>query len=179
MHLLQAHNELFARDTDILDSYREIVLKQAWESWPTPISPQVLRSRLAAFKAEMTDENYALATCAICCREKRTCKLRRVCIPGTTTVPCPEWLNWSEDFWQEKGSDWLKQLNALFCVENYLHRFFCVRERVKQAEDEVHALRAASPSQLGFTNLERASAWHARVLSPRLRAPCRLSVSVH
>ena len=83
-HVVAEHSELRGLSKDVLHAYRQTALGKAWADWPTPISPQVLRSRLAAFKAEMIDENYAMAACAVCCRQKRRCKLRRACFPSSS-----------------------------------------------------------------------------------------------
>ena len=47
--------------------YRRNVLCQTLTEWPQPISPQILRTRLAAFKAELCDDNFRCVPCASCC----------------------------------------------------------------------------------------------------------------
>ena len=58
-----------------------MVLEDALYHWPQRIQPQLLRARLAGFKAELTDANYRLEPCACCAREKRRVKLQEVVFP--------------------------------------------------------------------------------------------------
>ena len=73
-HLLEAHQLT-------VPAYRERMLRQALTNWPPVISPQVIRSRLAAFKQEMCDANFRMLPCACCARNKRQCKLTAVVFP--------------------------------------------------------------------------------------------------
>ena len=63
-HLSEAHNGMTPRE------YRSLVLGQTLRAWPEEVSPQVLRTRLAAYKEEMCDKNVRLGVCACCAREK-------------------------------------------------------------------------------------------------------------
>ena len=53
-HLRTQHNGLTP------ETYRAMVLRSVMTTWPQPISPQLLRTRLAAFKEEMSDANFIL-----------------------------------------------------------------------------------------------------------------------
>ena len=53
---LQQHLE--ERHGLTLTDYRSDVLSRTMAEWPQPISPQILRCRLAAFKNEMCDHNF-------------------------------------------------------------------------------------------------------------------------
>ena len=92
-HLLQEHAGCS------LDCYRRDVLRSSLRQWPEPITPQILRSRLAAFKEEFSDANFALAACACCAREKRQCKLVRVIIPAMADTCAPSWLGYTDEEW--------------------------------------------------------------------------------
>ena len=50
--------------------YRSLVLGQTLRAWPEEVTPQVLRSRFAAYKEELCDKNFRLGVCACCAREK-------------------------------------------------------------------------------------------------------------
>eukprot|EP00973_Karenia_brevis_P093078 12415539-Karenia_brevis.AAC.1 len=64
--------------------------------WPQPISPQLLRSRLAALKTEICDESFQLLACASCACQKRRCKLHPVVFPLRDAAHPPTWLSWSD-----------------------------------------------------------------------------------
>ena len=63
-HIQVAHGRSFCE-------YREHILRRTLAEWPQPISLQVLRNRLAAFKDELSDANFRMRVCASCAREKR------------------------------------------------------------------------------------------------------------
>ena len=69
---------LQARHECTSSEYREFVLRKVLADWPQSISPQVLRSCLAAFKEELCDKNFEQMACASCCRLKRKSKLTMV-----------------------------------------------------------------------------------------------------
>ena len=79
------------------DSYRREVLGKTLSEWPQPVTPQILRSRLAAFKKELCDANFRQVACASCARFKRQCKAFRVCFPNPTVDEAPAWLQWSQE----------------------------------------------------------------------------------
>jgi hypothetical protein len=63
VHLREVH------DMD-LATYRSSVLRSALSSWPEPIAPQLLRSRLVAFRSAFSDADLALGTSPCCARWK-------------------------------------------------------------------------------------------------------------
>ena len=67
-HLRDKH-QLTYRD------YRSDVLGRTLTEWPQPISPQILRSRLAAFKEELCDVNFScmLARRALARKDAASC----------------------------------------------------------------------------------------------------------
>ena len=58
---------------DSVQEYRHDVFLRTIAEWPQQISPQILRSRLAAFKKELSEENFKEIPCACCARLKRKC----------------------------------------------------------------------------------------------------------
>ena len=74
-------------------TYRREILQKTVAEWPQAISPQVLRSRLAAFKKELCDDNFAVLPCASCARMKRRCKLHQVFFPPRDSDKVPTWLS--------------------------------------------------------------------------------------
>ena len=111
--------------------------------WPQPITPQILRSRLAAFKEEMSDLNFQLSPCAVCARDKRMCKLRTVNLPPTTEDTPPEWLPWDEAQWHMYRQAWYEQLDELLNIECYLRRFFFVDDRLHAALQVVQIMKSS------------------------------------
>ena len=107
-----------------LEAYRKIVLGDALMTWPQPISPQILRSRLAAFKNEMSDASFQLGACACCAREKRRCKLQHVCFPSAASSTAPEWLRYTTEEWLDVREEWFQQVDQLLNVNNYLENVF-------------------------------------------------------
>ena len=94
-------------------NYRREVLGKTLTEWPQQISPQVLRTRLAAFKDEMCDANFQQLPCASCCRLKRRCKLTKVCFPPPTAPQPPAWLPLSQDEWLLYREEWLKAIDHI------------------------------------------------------------------
>ena len=76
-HELQSHLESVHQISSI-QAYRHEVFARTLAEWPQQITPQILRSRLAAFTVEMSDQNFKELPCASCARQKRICKLREV-----------------------------------------------------------------------------------------------------
>ena len=79
-HLRESHDPPLTRA-----EYRRLVLRQTLSEWPQAIPPQVLRSRLAAFKSELCDAHYAEKPRASCCRLKSPSKLFEVSFPSPAT----------------------------------------------------------------------------------------------
>ena len=94
--------------------YREAVLEDALHQWPQRIQPQLLRARLAGYKAKLTDANYRLEACACCAREKRRVKLQEVVFPPPNAPDCPPWLPYTAEEWAKHGETWHTQVDDLF-----------------------------------------------------------------
>ena len=92
-HLQQEHDGI------TLQQYRNKVLGATMAAWPEPISPQVLRTRLAAFKDELCDRNFRMASCACCARQKQQSKLTSVVFPPLACNVAPAWLPWTDEQW--------------------------------------------------------------------------------
>ena len=137
VHLCERHNGMSAQE------YRRQVHRMVLTEWPQPITPQILRSRLAAFKEEMSDWNFKLSPCAVCARDKRMCKLSTVTFPPTTEDTPPEWLPWDEAQWPRHRQVWYEQLDDLLNIEHYLRRFFLVDDRVHAAMQVVQIMKSS------------------------------------
>ena len=93
------------------------MLSRVVADWPEAISPQILRSRLFAFKQKLSDAEYGLGACAVCAREKRRCKLAQVEFPPPTgAASSPPWLGWSNGEWKEQAALWYERVNDLLSV---------------------------------------------------------------
>ena len=85
-------------------TYRERILEYGMEKWPVPVPAQLLRARLAAFKADMADCKFRLEACACCARGKRPVKLRKVGFPPPDVAKPPAWLPCSDEEWAKAGA---------------------------------------------------------------------------
>jgi hypothetical protein len=152
------------------EEYRHEILRRVIAEWPTPTSPQTLRTRLAAYKETLCDANYLMGVCACCAREKRRCKLRRVEFPPPDVDEAPSWLPWTHDEWAQHRTDWYDQLHNLFDVETYLQHYFFADERVSSAASELTTVRSKSADAcagdiegVAVLWLQRVEAWRANL----------------
>jgi len=143
--------------------YRRFVLRLTLAAWPQSISPQTLRSCLAAFKGEFCDAKYQQGACASCCRLKRKNKLRRVVFPAPSCDAAPDWLPWTDAEWQKHKGLWYAQIDKILNIDLYLERFFRVSERTAAAAREVMAFDAESGVTSSFSNRFAAEVWSRRV----------------
>ena len=146
-------------------TYRRQVLQKTVAEWPQAISPQVLRSRLAAFKKELCDDNYAVLPCAVCARMKRQCKLHKVVFPPRGSDIVPTWLSdiVPASQWSEFSVQWYSQLDDIFDIENYLEHFFEAGSRLSAAHSEVLAFSSEDEMYTSFKTVEAAQSWERRV----------------
>ena len=98
-------------------TYRREVIQKTCREWPQPISPQVLRSRLAAFKRQLCDAEFAMSPCASCARMKRRCKLFEVTFPARDSDEPPSWLPWNKTDWLVNRDAWYEKLDDIFDIE--------------------------------------------------------------
>ena len=154
-HLRSDHDNMTTRQ------YRTAVLEDALDSWPQPISPQILRARLAGFKADLTDTNYRMEPCACCARGKRRVKLQEVCLPAPDAEECPAWLPFTIEEWRMHGTEWHRQLDTLFNIRKYMERAFSISLKLKEARKEVAATLRGEDT--GHYSVSAAEAWLARV----------------
>ena len=135
------------------------------KEWPQPISPQVLRSRLAAFKNAMSDKIFKISACASCARQKRNNELKPVIFPPADAAQCPSWLGdqWDDEQWAKYRELWFEQLDDIFNIESYLRVFFKVQERLLRAEAAVASLEQSENGNQTFSSLELAESWLKRV----------------
>lgn len=145
------------------DDYRSVVLNRAFAEWPQEITPQILRTRLAAYKMEMSDANFAMSVCACCARQKRQCKLTQVVFPARLDDTCPAWLGWELENWKKYAHAWFAQVDDILNIDNYLQNIFLVNERLERAEMRVKACESGEPIEGDFESVDVARAWRDRV----------------
>ena len=116
-HLQEQHDGL------TLEQYRRTVLQQSLSAWPEAISPQVLRSRVAAFKTNLCDAKFEMKICACCAREKRREKLSYCRIPSITDEEAPSWLAYTAEEWNVYKESWYSRMDELLNVKTYLEKF--------------------------------------------------------
>ena len=146
-----------------VEEYRRIVLRKALGEWPQRIPAQVLRSRLAAFKEELSDANFRQLPCASCCRLKRKSKLFDVSFPPPAADRPPSWLPWNHDQWLEYRRVWYDAVNHIFDIDRYLHSFFLCQERLTAAERETKAFDDNNTVAPRMKTRSAAEAWLRRV----------------
>jgi len=155
-HLAEAH------DGKTMQEYRKEVLSMAMTQWPHEVSPQVLRTRLAAYKQHLTDANFAMGTCACCARFKREMRLQEVSFPLPGQHVVPSWLGYSVQEWEAHGDDWLGQVSTIFDVEQYLQTYFEADRQVREAEQELLDL-STNPDGMDRAKIALAKVWRDRV----------------
>ena len=131
--------------------------------WPQRIDAQVLRTRLAAFKMELCDENFQERPCAVCCRLKRRCKLFDVVFPVPDADRPPAWLPWDAEQWLTHRAAWYSSVDKLLNIDNYLENFFRTGEKLLEARKEVLAFQEDSGLSSSFVSLAAAESWVRRV----------------
>ena len=146
-----------------ISAYRHRVLRSSLTEWPQPVSPQLLRSRLAAFKMEMSDANYKLVVCACCALEKRRFEVTRVSIPPPSASEAPAWLGYSTQDWLRHAEDWYAAMHRLFGIDRYLDGVFGADEHIRQARAVVQMLENGEDVNNDFASVEEATAWLRRV----------------
>ena len=139
-----------------LQDYRREVFEKHIRAWPEPITPQIVRMRLAAYKNEMNDANYKLCACAVCARQKRQCKLSNVQFPPTDADEPPAWLLWTPEEWVEHRAQWYHQLDEILSTESYLRVFFKCEERLASAFQTVATWDNGTNNTSSFSSLEAA-----------------------
>ena len=157
LHLAKTHPDL------TVATYRRKILQTTVTEWPQAISPQVLRSRLAAFKQELCDANFGMAVCASCARQKRRSKLVEITFPSSEADMCLAWLPWSPEEWIAYRTEWYEQLDDLFNIENYLVTTFRTVDNLQAAQNDVLAFEDGSTRRTSFTTKTAAEAWLRRV----------------
>ena len=164
-------------------AYRREVLSRAWAQWPEPITAQVMRTRLAAYKAALCDAEFEQGVCASCARGKKLRKLTPVLFPSASAEAAPDWLGWKAEQWPDVRQVWFEQVDKVLNVDEYLQTYFKADARVAKAACELQ--RAENPAAMeaepppGGTRIKapsfetgaEADAWYQRVL--RWRANLR------
>ena len=92
-HLRESHTDKDAGYST--EEYRTEILRKALTSWPETIQPSVLRTRLAAFRKELSDANFLERPCTCRARNKRQCKLLDVYFPPRGAEIAPGCLPWN------------------------------------------------------------------------------------
>ena len=143
--------------------YRNLVFRRTLAEWPQRITPQVLRTRLAAFKSELCDFNFKELPCAACCRLKRMCKLTSVTFPAIDADGPPAWLPWSREEWHVHRKGWYEGVDNILNADRYLDRFFHTADKCHEAETNLHAMRKEGCCPLDFKSVAAAESWLRRV----------------
>ena len=86
--------------------YRSEVFGRVVAEWPESISPQVLRTRLTAYKQFLCNDNLAVSPCACCARLKKNAGMREIVFPEADAPTAPDWLGWSANEWKRYGRHW-------------------------------------------------------------------------
>ena len=103
-------------DGKTVTEYRREILGRTLVQWPQPVTAQLLRTRLAAFRKELSDQNFLLLSCAVCARQKRRCKLFDVSFPPPNATHAPAWLSWSKVDWDTHGATWYEQVDTVLNI---------------------------------------------------------------
>jgi len=160
-HVLEEHRAAQAEST--LPNYRAEVLGQAVASWPEAVSPQVLRTRLAAYKDYLRQENWVMGVCASCARHKRAIRLEEVIFPAASAEGPPPWLGWSPEEWLRFREGWCESIDKIFGTESYLQTYFEADARLRHAEQELLDMQSGHRCQDGFRSVLEAERWRDRV----------------
>ena len=155
-HVQEAHGQT-------PQAYREEVFSDAFARWPEAVSPQVLRTRLAAYKQHLTQENWTFGVCASCARLKRQVRLQSVVFPAAECEAAPAWLGWKDLEWLQFRAEWWKTLNEIFSTGSYLQKYFEADARVRNAEQELLDMQQGARHQDGFRSTAEAERWCRRV----------------
>ena len=94
--------------------YRKEVFERSLAQGLQPVPPQVLRTRLAAWKEHFSNENFAMGVCASCATFKRKKKLEEIVFCSPESVQSPAWLGWSVE-------QWLRYRDAWYCPGEHTH----------------------------------------------------------
>ena len=156
LHLRQEHQMSHGE-------YRHHVLSRILAEWPQPITSQILRTRLAAYKEEFCDANFRVQPCAVCAREKRPCKLLVITFPPADSAQPPAWLPWAAQHWQSSRAAWFRKVDELLNIDRYLQNTFLADERIEVARREVMAFSGDAPGGSEFLTVEAAQAWLERL----------------
>ena len=155
-HLQESHGCTHAQ-------YRRLINRRVLKEWPRRPEPQVLRTRMAAFKTQLCDANFEEKPCASCCRLKRRCKLFDVNFPASDAELPPAWLPWSAAEWLEHRQSWYDSVDRIFNIENYLSDFFCADKRLLGAKKELLACQEERIISPVFQSVQAAESWVRRV----------------
>ena len=112
---------------------------------------------------QMSDDNYLMAVCASCARQKRRCKLKPITFVRREADVCPSWMPWDVEMWKKRRSTWYEQLDDIFNVEKYLRRIFHIEERVASATMGEAAFEEGCDYPKEFESQAAARCWLKRV----------------
>ena len=114
-------------------AHRRDVLERVAAEAPAPVTAQIIRARLTAFKEQMSHQNYTEGVCACCARSKRQSKLTRVDLPACDAAEPPDWLGWTTEQWVRNRAAWWSQVDTELNIDKYLDVHFHAAERLEQA----------------------------------------------
>ena len=119
-----------------LEEYRHKLLETNMATFPTPVTPQVHRMLLHAYRSQLNDTAFTFSACACCARQDLAHNLMQCLFPPTTCTEVPAWLlhrGWTAEDWNISSYLWLQDLNTCFSTETYLHKHFHAHERISEA----------------------------------------------
>jgi len=118
-------------------AYRTEVFSRAKADCTQPVTMQVLRSRLHAYKGFLCEENFKPGVCACCARTKKHKNLREVVFPTPDAGVAPQWLGFSADDWLTNRVEWHKQAHEILSINMYLENYFCSSARLAEAKKDL------------------------------------------
>ena len=134
-HVIDAHGFKDAQE------YRRHVFGREMATGLQPVTAQVVRTRLTAWKQGLTDEAFAEGVCSCCAQ---TC-LRKTIVsavfPPKASATPPPWLGWSAEQWEMRSEIWYDKISALFDTERVLQKQFHADDRVRDADAELLRVR--------------------------------------
>ena len=96
--------------------YRKEVFSRALGDPLQPVTAQVLRSRLQAYKDYLSDDHLSRGACASCARFIKNKNLVTVRFPSADEEVAPEWLGYSDALWAKYKQVWFDQVNGILNI---------------------------------------------------------------
>ena len=105
-----------------MEEYRKEVFSRVIGCPLEPVTNQVLRSRLSAYKGSQCDNLLREEPCAVCACFRRLAKLSTVEMPQRDAAVVPEWLVAAGAGEAFSIADWFDGMDRLFNIDSYLQQ---------------------------------------------------------